>query len=782
MSLIQRCTLLCAILAIPASSRADEQLPEQGRDGPPLICQATSDSFALEVWAKVAERTCLKCHRANGDAFDSEFQLLPVKGDSAVRAQAMRANREAMKTFAARRVEGQSVLLQKVQGSLEHGGGVVVKPDSAEMRILQRFVRTASETPREVPFENDSTLFFADVQMLTPRRLLRRVTLSLSGRLPTADEVAAVEERGDDALDEILAGVMTEDAFYDRLKEGFNDILLTHGYDGGGEEALSYEHFKTRLWYQDRNPNKNRPKDQRLAYSTPEMIAYTKLVRDYREAMRREPLELIAYIVRNDRPFSEIVTADYTMLSPYTSRGYGEFERLKNEFHDTNDPFEFIPAKINALQTRGGVKQESPTGFYPHAGLLSSFQYLKRYPTTETNRNRLRVRMIFEHFLGIDIMQLAPRVNDAAAITAKYEVPTMQAADCVVCHKVIDPIAGLYQDYYVVDGKGVYGARKEGWFADMFPAGWERESLPADQRWRSLQWLGQRTASDPRFATAMVGHVWYILSGRRPLNPPEDIDDPMFAARHRAWRAQKNEVDRIAAKFVESDFNLKTVFREWIRSDFYQVDHLQTDDVDQHRLAELDDAGLVRMLTPEQLERKLAAIFGKKWGRLTNSESKLNILYGGIDSKEVTERLADPSGAMGAIQRIMANEIACNNVAPDFSLPAKDRRLFPHIEPELAPGVSEAGDATIRKSIVHLHALVLGRHDAVDDPEVQRTFELFAGIVADAKSRNGVEKTESYFCQTERDKSPRDPDPHYTIRAWRAVVTYLLRQHEFLYE
>ena len=26
------------------------------------------------------------------------------------------------------------------------------------------------------------------------------------------------------------------------------------------------------------------------------------------------------------------------------------------------------------------------------------------------------------------------------------------------------------------------------------------------------------------------------------------------------------------------------------------------------------------------------------------------------------------------------------------------------------------------------------------------------------------------------------PDPHYTVRAWRAVVTYLLRQEEFLYE
>jgi hypothetical protein len=26
------------------------------------------------------------------------------------------------------------------------------------------------------------------------------------------------------------------------------------------------------------------------------------------------------------------------------------------------------------------------------------------------------------------------------------------------------------------------------------------------------------------------------------------------------------------------------------------------------------------------------------------------------------------------------------------------------------------------------------------------------------------------------------PDPHYTVRAWRAVVTYLLRRPVFLYE
>ncbi len=124
---------------------------------------------------------------------------------------------------------------------------------------------------------------------------------------------------------------------------------------------------------------------------------------------------------------------------------------------------------------------------YPHAGLLSTFHYLRRYPSTETNRNRLRARMVYQHFLGIDVMSLAPRSSDASAIAEQFEVPTMQAADCVVCHRTIDPLAGLFQDY---DFEGHIGPRKDGWYTDMFTAGFEGESLPADQRWRAPQWLG----------------------------------------------------------------------------------------------------------------------------------------------------------------------------------------------------------------------------------------------------------------------------------------------------
>ena len=122
---------------------------------------------------------------------------------------------------------------------------------------------------------------------------------------------------------------------------------------------------------------------------------------------------------------------------------------------------------------------------------------------------------------------------------------------------------------------------------------------------------------------------------------------------------------------------------------------------------------------------------------------------------------------------------ACKNVARDFARPAGERRLFPGIEPDVVPGASPEGDKQIRAAIVHLHERILGRHDAADSAEVERTFKLFAGIVADAKGRKGIDKREAYAC---RQDGAVAEDPHYTIRAWRGVVTYLLRRPEFLYE
>lgn len=742
-------------------------------------CAGAGDNFFEdEVWAKVGVSKCLSCHRKGGDGEDSKFLLIdPRKSEGAAREQAMRQNRAAFTRMAMAKEKDRFRILLKVVGELDHGGSTVLTPDSAGYRILAEFVRRANglnvEKMPDGAVDPKARPFFDGVVMLDDRRLLRRVTLSLVGRLPTEAERAAVARDGSKALPAILDALMKEDAFYDRLREGFNDIFLTLGIDGAAEQSvLSYEHFsQTRQWYQtfDLSQIKDANERQRAGW---------KLAADYRRDLIAEPMKLVEHIVRNDRPFTEIVTADYILVSPYTARGYGVFEEIKPRFKNPDNRFEYVPVKLKALVGRNkSENQESATGSYPHAGLLSTFQYLTRYPTTETNRNRLRARMYYQHFLGVDVLELAARVSDAAAVTAKYPIPTMQAAECVVCHKTLDPVAGLFQDYWRFAGVGVYGRRKGGWFTDMFPAGFEGEKLPETERWRSLQWLGERTARDPRFAVAMTEHVYSVLTGRKVLLPPKDLDDPLYPAKMRAYREQHRQTEKIAANFSRSGFNLKTVFRDWIASDFYRADGLATAVKEPCRRAELDDLGLVRMLSPEQLERKVQAVFGEKWGKLTD---QLAILYGGIDSKEITDRAADPSGAMGAIQRVLSNDVACIHVRRDFARPAAERKLFPGIEPDVLPGASGEGDKAIRKAICHLHERVLGRIDAVDSAEVERTFQLFAGIVNDARENKAGAKPDSYRCVQD---SPRKmDDSHYTIRAWRAVVTYLLRRQEFLYE
>ena len=776
-SLRLRAVPLVAWLTVAFVAQSAESQPYVG-----AVCAAVTDEFfASEVWANVGARDCLKCHKEGGDAEDSKLILRdPARVEGAAQTEAMRHNRDAFTRMARLIKDGESRLLLKAIGKLGHDGEEVLKPDSAGYRILADFVRRVNGPPDaksavEIAEDKNAPPFFDGIVMLDDRRLLRRVTLSLAGRLPGADEVSVITNQGVKAMPALLDSLMKEDSFYARLREAFNDVFLTVGIEDNEETVLSYDHFeKTRLWYQkyDLSHIKDEEKRTKAGY---------KLANDYRQAIREEPMHLVEHIVRNDRPFTEIITADYIMVTPFSARGYGIYEELKPRFKNPDDPFEYIPVKLKALIGREkSQNQDSATGFYPHAGILSTFQYLRRYPTTETNRNRLRARMYFQHFLGIDVLELAARVSDAAAVTAKYKVPTMEASECVVCHRTIDPVAGLFQDYWRFADQGIYGRRKDGWFTDMFGPGFEGEDLPVEERWRGLQWLGERTAKDPRFSVAMVGHAVYLLTGRRPLLPPKDLDDPLYAAKRRAYRTQQKQIETIAARFAKTGFNFKNIIKDWVVSDFYRADGLATATANPKRRAELDDIGLVRMLAPEQVERKVAAIFGKRWGKLNHADDKLDMLYGGIDSMEVTERATDPSGAMGAIQRILANDVACRQTALDFTRPASERILFPDIDPDVVPGTSES-DAKIRKAIAHLHQRVLGRYDSVDSPEVTRSFELFAGIVIDAAERKDLDERENYHCRS-RLPDEKFSDPKYTVRAWRAVITYLLRQHEFLYE
>ncbi len=743
------------------------------QSGKPTPCSGAVDHPAFNAWAKVAESLCIRCHNSDGDGAESRFVLrIPA---SVRDRDSISFNVALLWNLASEKTDNQSLLFAKATGGLDHGGGVVVTKESTQAKVLSTLGDSVGDLTTWIPTEHDRLLdenhaaMFDGISMMSPTRLLRRVTLSLAGRLPTKPELSSVASEGMAGLEKLLPLILDEPAFYERLREGYNDILLTRGIEDNAETLLSYDHFeKSRLWYQDYDLN-DLPENERER-------ARWKLADVYRDALLREPYELILYIVRKDRPFTEVITADYMMVSPYTARGYGIYEEIKDQFRDPKNPFEYIPAKLRALRGRDGKVQETATGWYPHSGLLSMFHYLRRYPSTETNRNRLRARMVYQHWLGVDVMALAPRSADASAVAAKYAIPVMQAPDCVVCHRTIDPLAGLFQNFSF---EGYVGPRKEGWYTDMFGPGFEREAIGAEDLWRSPQWLGQKIAQDRRFAIAVVEHVYYILYGRKPALAPTDIEDPQFHRKRCAYRAQRAMLEKAADVFRQSNDSLKQVFLTLIASEFYRADGIfesSREAMVPDQQVDWNDLGVVRLLSPEQLERKIGAIFGRPWGRLRD---EMAILYGGIDSLAVTDRNLDPSGAMGAVQRMMANDVACEHVAKDFRLPPAERRLFPSVELTDLPS-DPAAEGSLRKAISDLHFQLLGREDEPESNSVTETLELLREVHASAKQQTGLPTNESYFCGGREEF--RSEDPLFTLRSWRAVVTYLLRQREFLYE
>src|SRR3954451_2598976 len=100
-------TLFCApILGLAlggiasANALEAEAKKDAGHRGP--ACIADDDYFSDEVWSKVVAHSCLKCHKAGGDAEDSKLVLEdPTREKTA--GEALRHNRAAFEGMAKKR-------------------------------------------------------------------------------------------------------------------------------------------------------------------------------------------------------------------------------------------------------------------------------------------------------------------------------------------------------------------------------------------------------------------------------------------------------------------------------------------------------------------------------------------------------------------------------------------------------------------------------------------------------------------------------------------------------
>ena len=150
---------------------------------------------------------------------------------------------------------------------------------------------------------------------------------------------------------------------------------------------------------------------------------------------------------------------------------------------------------------------------HPHAGILNTTVFLNRYPSTATNRNRARARWTYYHFLGLDIEKSAARTTDPVAL-ADTSNPTMHNPACTVCHTVMDPVAGAFQNY------GDAGWYRDGWGGmDSLDEFYKRPATTGLQV-SARSWSERDTVSKRGSLGAGVAEVGlmvvYEIEGRRP--------------------------------------------------------------------------------------------------------------------------------------------------------------------------------------------------------------------------------------------------------------------------
>ncbi|BCD99706.1 hypothetical protein MARGE09_P3908 [Marinagarivorans cellulosilyticus] len=653
-----------------------------------------AENLALEqyqntVEGPVVQARCVLCHVNGGASGNTRLVFTAGDGQAAT-------NYSVLQNFVATVDDGDALVLSKTQGGALHQGGAVFGTTTTEFMALESVLQLLTGNSEN----NTKVAMFDQVENAPPADTLRRAALILAGRLPTAQELAATQT--ETQLKASLRGLMAGEGFHQFLIRGANDRLLTDAFN----QELNLDVIEPNASFYPTLAAKFVTANQQGERED----FYGNYYRQLRYGVAQAPLELIAYVVENDRPYTEVLTADYTLANSALAQVYNAdwdnlftadddfsiFKVVQNRgqvLHDGEFSSEFIEGVGSVIDSHGAFVE------YPHAGVLNEPAFLNRYPTTDTNRNRARARWTFYHFLGVDIEKSAARTNDPEAL-ADTNNPTMNNANCTVCHIAMDPVAGAFQNY---GDEGLYRnswggldalprvykdgdlyERGDTWFRDVRAPGFGVLAAPSDgvySRANSLQWLAQQIVADERFAEAAIKFWWPAVMAEELIEAPEALEDANYAEQLAAFDAQNTFIQTLADDFRVginggAAYNLKDMLVEMLMSPWFRAQQ-STAPLEQNQRVMLAGVGTGRLLTPEELEAKTSALLGYAWGEseapwlLDNHYTQLLdrylIYYGGMDSFGITSRARELNTLMSNVALTQAVSVACGAVVLDFN-------------------------------------------------------------------------------------------------------------------
>ena len=685
------------------------------------------DVFRERISRPVVQAKCVHCHVANGVSGHTRLVFVPA---STSRHESL--NYRAFEDLLAVATGGAALILDKIKGARAHGGGVQVASGTTQYADMRLFLQLLTQIGGSAV---TAQTLFDTVTAQDARRTLYQAALILAGRIPTDAEYASLGDAPADhgRLRTAVRGLMTGPGFHEFLIRAANDRLLTDGF------SPSFSNHFAGFVNEGYRLGRRRAQEGNGSWFT-----HDHFVRGANYGLHRAPLELIAHVGGNDLPYTEVLTADYVMANPPAAVAYG----FKSSFGDTDDIHDFQPARVvgHYQDFPNFVWDEDEFGRrivdpgvatdYPHAGVLNTVSLLYRHPTSPTNRNRARARWAYYHFLGVDVERLGRTAIDVDAL-ADEDNPTMNNPACTSCHAILDPVAGAFQNY---NEYGEYERdRWSSWFDDMRAPGFNGEAAPDGRD--SIEWLGRKIAEDERFAEATVKFWWPAIMGSEVAMPPTDRSDADYEGALLAAEFQNAEVRRLARMFRGGirdgqPYNLKDLLTELVVSQWFMAEHIA--DAEPLRRSALRTAGAARPLTPEELVAKTEALTGFTWGRYRRSSGPerdrpigtimrtFNVLYGGIDARDVTHRRHAFTVPMALVAKKHAMIVSISVVARDFFLAQPNqRRLFAGIELDETP---ETAPEAVKAKLVELHGKFFGQQTNVESKDVLDAYAFLADV------------------------------------------------------
>ena len=163
---------------------------------------------------------------------------------------------------------------------------------------------------------------------------------------------------------------------------------------------------------------------RKLRNVSPDIVTYTAFDENLREAMGRETELFLEHELREDRPISNLLRADYTFVNERLARHYGIPDVHGVQFRRVTYPDD----------TRGGL--------LGHASILTVTSYANRTSPV------VRGVWLLDNFLGTppappppDVPDLPGRDADGVVLSVREQMERHRGSPvCTSCHNAIDPL------------------------------------------------------------------------------------------------------------------------------------------------------------------------------------------------------------------------------------------------------------------------------------------------------------------------------------------------------